>query len=407
MRAVTTRWTRFAALAASSLGLMCLFPAVAGAARIELRPGQTSGTSELVYTAGAGEVNDPGLQRHEDWYYLQDSEGPPTERVPPCEENPRQAGLGVSSRCPNPGNNVASVVVDLGDRDDFGRVDQNTLLYIPVTVLGGAGRDRLALHSPGGNLLDGGPGDDVIAAGAAGPDVPAGKDTVLGGDGDDEIDSTDDQSDIVRCGPGSDTVKADASDDVASDCETVELPPSENPWVRSDGKPIGVTIENAAIYTNSPDVSLTVLAPDSATHLRISNDGGFGSWFTAPRNDIEVYRFELPSTGPERLPKTVYVRFDGPGLDPNRTFTDDIILDQTAATVRTARVLHRSRRGVRVALRARDATSGVKTAQFARVRSQPWRRIGYRRRVTVRRTPRWVRVRDRAGNVSPWRSVGR
>ena len=43
-------------------------------------------------------------------------------------------------------------------------------------------------------------------------------------------------------------------------------------------------------------------------------------------------------TGSDRLPKIVYLRFLGAGNDL-LTFTDDIILDQTAPSVQTASLL--------------------------------------------------------------------
>jgi hypothetical protein len=399
---------KWIALGVASLGLVSVaFPIPASAARIELRSGQVPGTTELVYTGGPGEVNDPGLQHSQDWYYLQDSAGPLTERVSPCEADPQQFGLGVTSRCPDPANAIASAVIDLGDGDDFGDLDRNTLLYLPVIVLGGPGRDRLSMHSFGGNVLDGGSGDDVISSEGPNSTTPTGgRDTVLGGDGNDEIHTRDDKSDVVSCGSGLDEVTADELDEIGSDCEKVDRG-FEAPWVRADGKPIGVTINKGALYTNSADVRLTVRAPDAARHVRISNDGGFGSGLTALRDSSEVYGFELASSGPERLPKTVYVRFDGPDLDPNRSFSDDIVLDETRPAIRFARLVRRTRRGVRIVLRGRDAISGVKTAQFAHRRSRPWARIRYRRHVTVRRAPRWVRVRDGAGNASRWRRVSR
>jgi hypothetical protein len=381
-------------------------PATASAARIELRPGKAPKSTELLYTGGS-EVNSPVLQSYEAWYYLQDSKGPATERIPPCEADPEPSGLGVTSRCPGSLSAIGHALIDLGDGDDFGNVDQNTLLWLPVTVLGGSGRDHLSMHSPSRAVLDGGPGDDVITS--EGPHQgysSEGSDIVFGGEGDDEINTRNEQlgHDFIYCGPGFDEVTADGSDEVAADCESVARPPF---WGRADGKPVGVTINGAAPFTNDPDVQLTVRAPDAARAVRISNDGGFGGQLTTQVVSTETYGFELASSGPERLPKTVYVRFDGPGLDPHRIFTDDIILDETRPAVRSARLVGRVRGGVRLALRARDATSGVKSAQFARKRGQPRAWIRYRKRITVRRTPHWVRVRDGAGNSSRWHRLRR
>jgi hypothetical protein len=393
---------RIRVIAAVTLCSACLaLPAAAEGARIEL----AAGTSAVVYTGGPGEVNSPLLQRFQDWFYVQDSTGPLTERVPPCEPNPEPGGLGVSSRCPAAG--VVEAVVDLGDQDDFGDVDQNTLLFIPVTVLGGHGRDRISMHSLEGNVLDGGPGDDVITSEILVPTSAAGPgDTVIGGEGDDQITTRNDRHDYVQCGPGLDIVTADELDDVAADCETVNLPPG-SAWVRADGKPIGVSINNGAAYTRTPHVRLIVRAPDGATQLRISNDDGFSSWVTRPVKRGEVYPYVLPAAEGEPSTRTVYVRFDGPGLDPDRTVTDDIVLDQTRPVVRSARFLGHARARVRIALRARDDASGVKSAQFARNRGEPWTPVSYRTRMSLRRTPRWARVRDGAGKAAGWRRVGR
>ena len=139
-----------------------------------------------------------------------------------------------------------------------------------------------------------------------------GTDAVAGGEGNDEIHTSDDHRDTVSCGPGTDRVTADVTDDVAADCETVERQ-FEPPWVRADGRPIGVSIDDGATYTNSLDVQVTALGPDVATGLRISSDSGFANPLSVLRNASETYPFMLASSGPEQKPKTVYVRFDGPG----------------------------------------------------------------------------------------------
>ena len=100
VRAVMTGWR----IATVSLCAACLMlPASAGAARIEIRPGAVAGRNQLVYTAGPGEVNSPGLQHQQDTYYLQDSRGPLTERVPPSG-TPRTRVDSASSRSVRPGS---------------------------------------------------------------------------------------------------------------------------------------------------------------------------------------------------------------------------------------------------------------------------------------------------------------
>jgi hypothetical protein len=161
--------------------------------------------------------------------------------------------------------------------------------------------------------------------------------------------------------------------------------------------PVGVSIDRGAQFTNSPHVRLALVWPAGTTELIASNDGGFGKHRSfAPEPSI---RWKLASSGPERLPKTVYVRFG----DDTRTFQDDIILDQTRPELREATYAGAGR----LRLRARDAVSGLARVQAARKRSKPRRAIRYRRVVDVARSTRWVRVQDRAGNRSAWRRVTR
>src|SRR5690606_16186951 len=108
------------------------------------------------------------------------------------------------------------------------------------------------------------------------------------------------------------------------------------------GGRVGVTINGRATYTNSPGVTLTIREPAGATGVLIENDGGFeDAQEVAVRGD-DTYTWTLDATGPERLPKTVYVRFAGPGIDADRTYTDDIVLDQTAATLSSATLRSRT-----------------------------------------------------------------
>jgi uncharacterized delta-60 repeat protein len=180
-------------------------------------------------------------------------------------------------------------------------------------------------------------------------------------------------------------------------------PPPVNPDV-------GISINNGAQYTNNPNVRLKLVWPLSSTLARIANDGGFGD--AQNRALASSVNWRLSSSGPERLPKTVYVRFQGSGSD-SQTFTDDIILDQTAPKVTRATMTRgRTARGVRsyaVSLRGADGTSGVSTFQITTNRSKPGSLKRFDRSFTYRsrsaKPKLYVRIRDRAGNNSGWKRI--
>jgi hypothetical protein len=124
----------------------------------------------------------------------------------------------------------------------------------------------------------------------------------------------------------------------------------------------------------------------------------------------------LSSTGQERIPKIVYLRFLGAGDAPLGTATDDIVLDTTPPTVAAAELLDRSGRRYKVRVAALDPVSGVGRVQFDGGRKRP--RTGqaplltraYAGRTIVFRgssRPRWYRASDRAGNWSAWAPVRR
>lgn len=171
----------------------------------------------------------------------------------------------------------------------------------------------------------------------------------------------------------------------------------------------GVSINAGAAFTTSPGVMLTIHEPAGATGVVISNDGGFATPTTSAISCGDTYSWTLTTTGAERLPKTVYVRFTGPGIDPDKTFTDDIVLDQTAPALTTA-TLRKSTTssGYVLRLAATDRGSGVASVQVSSSRSarRPKTRA-YKTKLSVRykATARYVRVIDRAGNVGKWRAV--
>jgi hypothetical protein len=193
----------------------------------------------------------------------------------------------------------------------------------------------------------------------------------------------------------------------------VAPPPAPQPCGgagRRDGQPVGVSIAAGARYTKDPKLQLTIIPPDSATGLSISNDGGFKQPFGGHVDAGRHYPWALDSSGPERLPKTVYVRFSGPCLDPSQTFQDDIILDETAPTLSTPTVRApakgRRRGALTLGLKATDNASGVKRVEVRR-RHKRILVAAYKRRLRLKGTPQHltVRVTDGAGNTSRWKQV--
>ncbi len=84
------------------------------------------------------------------------------------------------------------------------------------TIDGGAGNDTLS-GGAGADTLNGGPGADALVAGG-------GRNVLNGGAGNDRIRANNGKPDRIICGSGHDWVLADATDRVASNCETVKRP---------------------------------------------------------------------------------------------------------------------------------------------------------------------------------------
>jgi hypothetical protein len=168
-----------------------------------------------------------------------------------------------------------------------------------------------------------------------------------------------------------------------------------------DGAP-GISIDDGAQYTNDPDVTITARWPRYASSMLASNDGGF---VDAESQELSAhFPWRLDSSGAERLPKTVYVRFSG-GQAGNETYSDDIILDETAPEILTATLKHSGKKGRYVAhVRGRDGVSGLGFLQVTANRAHPGAKHRYVRRLGLRSShvPRWTRVIDRAGNRSRW-----
>ncbi|HEX8743205.1 MAG TPA: hypothetical protein VF712_08715 [Thermoleophilaceae bacterium] len=168
------------------------------------------------------------------------------------------------------------------------------------------------------------------------------------------------------------------------------------------GTPPRLEINGGAEYTNDPDVLLGLanLSP-SDFQIEVSNDGGFKDAQKLPVDETNTYPWTLASTGPDRLPKTVYVRIIGMSSNGGKPVTDEIVLDETAPTIVSARAA--SPRKLRI--RARDKLSGVSHVQVTRNPRKPgrWRKFTGTAPIPNGRGGVRVRVRDRARNASRWK----
>jgi sugar lactone lactonase YvrE len=193
---------------------------------------------------------------------------------------------------------------------------------------------------------------------------------------------------------------------------------------------IGVSIDGGNYATNDPRVRVDLVWPLGATQTLLSNDGGFNASGATTTADLAAeIPWTLERTGADRLPKTVYVRFLGEGTD-YVTFTDDIILDQTRPTLRSASLadptqqaparvmgaqaprqkLHR----YRLRLTGIDKLAGICAVNVSNRRAAGTRKsisnchrkgiVHLRRLVSVRMKvrPRYVRVRNSAASWSRW-----
>jgi hypothetical protein len=174
---------------------------------------------------------------------------------------------------------------------------------------------------------------------------------------------------------------------------------------------LGVTVNNGAQYTNDKNVKVNLKFPAGTTQVLLSNDGGF----LAPQafTPAAEVSWTLDSSGPERLPKTVYVRFLLSGF-ASETFTDDIILDEIAPKVSSASVTPAAgaanaaaSKRYTVKVKASDSNSGVDKVQVTANKKKPGKLLAYKRKLTVRLAtrPKYLRARDRAGNFSRWRRL--
>ena len=195
----------------------------------------------------------------------------------------------------------------------------------------------------------------------------------------------------------------------------------------------GVSIDDAAEFTNSRNVNVN-LSFDTGVigQVMISNDGGF------PRSQRQIFTYgnntvawTLNATRDERMVKTIYVkyRFVNPYTGQlettwSRTLTDDIILDTTVPLIKSASAIDSKvstssklslasaniSNSVTFALKASDNKSGVSKVQYSTTRSTTGAITrsyskSFKATIGADVSKLYVRVKDKAGNWSAWRTV--
>ena len=189
----------------------------------------------------------------------------------------------------------------------------------------------------------------------------------------------------------------------------------------------GVTINDGSEFTNSKDVTISVVAPAGSAKVILSNDGGFGSSQTFDLVDASAdIAWKLVASRDERLPKIVYAKWVSRFGTEGAAVLDDIILDTTipvlsnvsaeantapASAVTVAAV--KKSTGAKIIVKAKDANSGIGKIEIKSSKKGKTTTVIYKKptaasqTVSVKTTSKtlYVRVLDRAANASPWKTV--
>ena len=101
------------------------------------------------------------------------------------------------------------------------------------------------------------------------------------------------------------------------------------------GSSFGVSINNAAVWTDAVAVNLSLPAAPSTAKMMISNDGGFQGAVWEPYNSQKAWTLDTFVGDPVTM--IVYVRFgDANGVElPSSRSSDNIILDIDPPSLQT------------------------------------------------------------------------
>lgn len=204
-------------------------------------------------------------------------------------------------------------------------------------------------------------------------------------------------------------------------------------------RPEGVSINDGEEFTASENVVVSVVGSATAVKAILSNDGGFktSETFDLINNSADI-PWKLQSSREGTFTKIVYVKYVSRFGSQSQAQTDDIILDTTkpvlanatavaaAPTGSAVQVLRISAKakasgGVRMSLRGSDTISGIGTIEVRSAANKPATKVKVSRvdgkadgkpraaaqTVTLKTTAKRLQVRviDRAGNASAWRTI--
>jgi hypothetical protein len=202
-------------------------------------------------------------------------------------------------------------------------------------------------------------------------------------------------------------------------------------------KPEGVSINDGSEFTGSQSVTISIVGPSNAAKAILSNDGGFKTSETVTlTNGVAEVPWTLQSSREGTFTKIVYVRLISRFESTLRDLSDDIILDTTkpamstataaASTpasdaVQVAAVRAAAKGGVRLIVRGSDTISGIGSVEVRSAASKPTSTFKLKsvagkadgkarsmnQTISLKSTAKrlQVRVLDRAGNASAWRTV--
>jgi hypothetical protein len=196
-------------------------------------------------------------------------------------------------------------------------------------------------------------------------------------------------------------------------------------------QPVGVSINGGLQYTDTSTVNLILNAPNGATGALVSNDGGFSNQTQVALGAPVSWR--LPVIEDEILPRTVYVKFILSDGSRSQNYTDDVILDTRPPSIVNSSFAVDSGSFV-ITTSAADFNSGVSTIEISdssttvsrpfsatvtvaqgdipttsvRASNVKWLRAGGSTKIfNVSGGDLRVRLRDNAGNYTPWTTSSR